>query len=116
MKSLAIALSIVYLIFTIGSNELSSSNNIALKEKRESYMACIRLKIKAPNLNLNCENLLENFPFQETENVNDSNLRTPGVKILSTDEAVTRKVNKSEELKLRNLIKKLSSENKLRRD
>ena len=117
MKSFVIALSIIFLLFAIGSNALSSSNSISLKEKRESYMACIRLKIKAPNINLNCENLLENStPMEETEKTDKFISRTPGVKVLSNDEALTRKVNKSEEIKLRNLIKKLSSENKLRRD
>ena len=115
MKSFPIALSILYIIFIIGSNALSSSNAILIKERMESYQACIRLRSKAPNLNLKCENLLENIPKSgETEKNEESNIT--GVKVLSIDAAVTRKVNKSEEIKLRNLIQKLSNENKLRKD
>ena len=38
------------------------------------------------------------------------------IKFLSSKETETRKVNKSEEIKLRKLIKKLSVERKLRKD
>ena len=38
------------------------------------------------------------------------------IKTLFIDENNTRKVNKSEEIKLRNLIQKLSNGNKLRKD
>ena len=116
MKSFAIALSILFIMFVIGSNALSSSSNaILIKERKESYQACIRLRTKAPNLNLQCENLLENIPTdEETEKNNDKN--SQGVKFLSNDVSLTRKVNKKEEIKLRNLIKKLSNENRTRRD
>ena len=112
MKSFAIALSILLIMFVIGSNALSSSSNtILIKERKESYQACIRLRSKAPNLNLHCENLLENIPMDEETEKNSQR-----VKILSNDVALTRKVNKNEEIKLRNLIKKLTNENKTRRD
>ena len=113
MKPFANASSILYIIFIIGSNALSSSNIILIKERKESYQACVRLKSKAPNLNLQCKNLLQNLPTTEemTKNI-ESN--TSGIKILSDDAAVTRKVNKIQEIKLRNLIKKLKNENKLR--
>ena len=115
MKSFAIALSILFIMFIIRSNALSSSNAILIKERKESYQACIRLRAKAPNLNLQCENLLENIISDEkTEKKGETN--KTGVKILSKDAAFTRKVNKSEEIKLRNLIKKISNENKTRKD
>ena len=115
MKSFVIALPILFILFIMVSNALSSSNPILIKERYESYQACIRLRAKAPNLNLKCENILENIPgsgkIVKKEGINNS-----GVKILSNEVTVTRKVNKSEEIKLRNLIKKLSNENKLRKD
>ena len=113
MKSFVIALSII-LIFIIGSNALSSSNTILMKERRESYQACIRLRTKAPNLNLKCENLLENIPSHKELQKDETSKN--GIKILQTDVAITRKVNKSEEIKLRNLIKKLRTEKRVRRD
>ena len=113
MKSFVIALSIL-LIFIIGSNALSSSNPVLKKERRESYQACIKLRAKAPNLNLKCENLIENIHSHEEIKKDEKNKN--GIKILQTDVAITRKVNKSEETKLRNLIKKLSNEKRLRRD
>ena len=113
MKSFAIALSILYIIFIIGSNALSSSNAILIKERKESYQACVRLRSKAPNLNLQCENLIENLPITE-ETAKNVEARNPRIRMLSDDAAVTRKVNKSQEIKLRNLIKKLTNENKLR--
>ena len=114
MKSFAIALSLIFIIFIIGGNALSSSN-ILINEKMESYQACVRIRNKAPNLNLRCEKLIENIPelVKTAKNVDSSN---NGVKMLSNDEAFTRKVNKSEEIKLRNLIEKLANENKLRKD
>ena len=114
MKSFVIALSFIFIMFIIGSNALSSSN-VLDKEKNESYQACIRIRDKAPNLNLKCENILDSIPktVKTAKNVDTHN---SGVKMLSNDEAFTRKVNKSEEIKLRNLIEKLVNENKLRKD
>ena len=114
MKWLFIALPILMLKFFIGSNELSSKNNIII-EKRESYDACIRLRNKAPYFNLKCERLLDKVPIIETVNKKDRN-NNNGVITLSTYELNTRKVSKGEENKLRNLIQKLSSKNKLRKD
>ena len=108
MKLFVIALSIIY-IFIIGSNAYTSSNLLKQKEQQESYLACKSLKLKAPYLKLNCENLaprkIEEIYAKDTE-----------VKILPNDITGTRKVNKSEEMKLRNLIKKLENENVIRKD
>ena len=112
MKSLIIALSIIYIILIIDSNAFTSSNLLSLKEQQEAYQACKNLKNKAPNLRLNCENLAPK-KLQETEETKNSN---NGVKILTTGETGTRKVNKSEEAKLRNLIMTLVYENVIRKD
>ena len=108
MKSIVIALSLIIIVFTLGSNALTSSNLLRLKEQQESYLACQSLKSKAPYLKLNCKNLAPKFP-EKRPNPEFSN-----IKILRTYETETRKVNKSEETKLRNLMRKLRSENVLR--
>ena len=111
MKSFAIALSIIFVVFIIGSNAFTSSNLLKRKEQEESYLACQNLKLKAPNLKLNCENLApKRIEKEELQNNNS------GIKILQTVDAGTRKVNKSEEMKLRNLINNLTFENIIRRD
>ena len=105
MKSLYIALSIIYIILIIDCNAFTSSNLLRLKEQQEAYQACKNLKNKAPNLRLNCENLA---PKEEINKL--------GVKVVRTEETETRKVNKYEEIKLRNLIKKLKNENVVKKD
>ena len=101
MKSFVIALQIILFIF-IWSNALPSSNAILFKQKIESYQACIRIRSKILNLNLKCENLLVSIPpkkeFSNKVGIN-------GIKYLSSDIIMTRKVSKNEEIKLRNLIK-----------
>ena len=59
-----------------------------IEERKESYEACVRIRNKAPNLNLKCEDLLEG--------------------IVSNEE--------NEQIKLRKLIQKLSNGNNLRKD
>ena len=51
MKLLIITLTITFLIVGIENNNLLSTKNSLIEEKKESYHACIRLKLKAPNLN-----------------------------------------------------------------
>ena len=110
MKSIAIALSLIFIISIIGSNAFTSSNFLKLKEQQESYIACKSLKSKAPYLKLNCENLAPK-KVVKMENAQLSN-----IKILQNHETETRKVNKSEEIKLRNLIMKLRNQNVMRKD
>ena len=105
MKSIAIALSLVFIISIIGSNAFTSSNFLRLKEQQESYIACKSLKSKAPYLKLNCENLAPK------KVVKMKNSQLSNIKILQNHETETRKVNKSEEIKLRNLIRKLKNQN-----
>ena len=105
MKTIAIALSLIFIISIIGSNAFTSSNFLRLKEQQESYIACKSLKSKAPYLKLNCENLAPK-KVVKMENAQLSN-----IKILQNHETETRKVNKSEEIKLRNLIRKLKNQN-----
>ena len=112
MKLPIIILCVIFLIFGIGTNNLATSRNISKKERKESYEACIRLRKKAPNLNLNCENLLDDTDEFEEKDENEN----VEIKTLIIGENSTRKVNKSEEIKLRNLIQKLSNGNKIRKD
>ena len=114
MKSFVIALSIM-LFFIIGGNAMSSFQNNFIKEKRESYQACIRLRTNAPNLKLKCENLLEHFHSNHSRE-HIRSVAKNGIKFLQKDATGTRKVNKNEENKLRNFIKKIMSEKQLRRD
>ena len=89
MKRLFIALPTILLMILIGSSELSSNSNLNI-EKRESYEACIRLKNKAPYINLKCEHLLGTIP----NIINVGNIK--GIRTLSGYESNTRKVNKSD--------------------
>ena len=113
MKSFVIALQIILCILIFGSNALSFTNTKLINDRMESYEACVRLRNKAPSLKLNCENLKENI---NSEEVNIEETNHSGIKLLSSTEAETRKVNKSQEMKLRNLIKKLSHESSLKKD
>jgi hypothetical protein len=115
MKPLLMLLCMTFLILGIQNNNLLSINNTINEERKESYEVCIKLRKKAPNLNLRCERLIENHIINKKINENDE-INNTEIKTLSLDESVIRKVNKSEETKLRNLIKKLSNENKLRKD
>ena len=115
MKFFMFVICIVFLFLEIENNNLLSFNGIKNKEKRESYEACIKLRSKAPNFNLKCEKLIENNKIDD-ENNKIEEINNTKIKTLSFDESGTRKVNKSEEMKLRNLIKKLSNENKLRKN
>ena len=113
MKWLFIALPTILLMFRIGSNEMSSNKNI-YKEQRESFEACINLRRKAPYFNLNCEHLLDKVPIIETA-LSQNKIDINGVKTLSIYDSETRKVDKSEEIKLRNLVQGLLK-NKLRKN
>ena len=115
MKVQLIILSIFFLIFGIENNSLSFTTNILNEDKKESYEACIRLRTKAPNLNLKCEHLLDTINRNE-ENQKKDEINYAEIKTLIIRESNTRKVNKSEEIKLRDLIKKLSNDNKQRKD
>ena len=97
---------ILYQIF-IGKCDLPSNHSLKQQQK-ESYSACMDLKRKAPFINLNCQKILENFPAIKSA-LNEDN----GIKTLSKTDSESRKVNESEEIKLRNLLRKLYSENKL---
>ena len=98
MKSFVIALSLLIVMIIIGSNANSSLNQDLQTSKRESYQACLRIRAKA-HYNLKCEKLIE------TEHRNEK------IQILSFSASQTRKVNKIEEIKLREFLKHLSYEN-----
>ena len=109
MRNYVIALVIIFTLYAITSNAMPNFLNNISKEQNEAYEACNQLRIKAPYLNLKCEQLRS--PRKNGENVN-----MKGIKLLSNNDANTRKVNQSQEKKLRNLIKKLTSENVSRKD
>ena len=95
MKSFVIA---VLLVFIIDGNANSSSNKYIQITNREPYKACLRISERF-NINLKCEKLAENINIQN-------------VQILPKTVAKTRKVNKKEEMKLRQYLFQLSNENK----
>ena len=115
MKFPIIPLLFVFLFFEIVNNSFSSSNTMLIEERKESYEACVRIRNKAPNLNLKCEDLLEGIISNEENEQKEENSNTE-IKTLIINENNTRKVNKSEEIKLRKLIQKLSNRNNLRKD
>ena len=80
---------------------------VSKNQKEQSYKACTDLKRKAPFIKLNCEKILESVTTIESDK-NEN-----GIKTLSRQDSETRKVNQSQEIKLRRLIRKLYSENKL---
>ena len=107
MKLLIVALPLILITFTIKSNALTSSNLLKLKEQEESYLACKSLKAKAPYLKLDCENLL----LKKSEKIDQNELT--GIKKLTREETKTKRVNKIQEIKLRNLMRKLTYENEI---
>ena len=80
---------------------------VSKNQKEQSYKACMDLKKKAPFIKLNCERILESMPTIE------SAMNEKGIKTLSRQDSETRKVNQKQEIKLRHLLRKLYSENKL---
>ena len=107
MKSYAIALKLLLFIFIILSNALPSSNLILFQEKLESYQACIRIRSKVLNLNLKCENLLDSFPHKREFSRKAETTSNKIIKYLPKELTITKKVSKTEEIKLRNLIRNL---------
>ena len=80
---------------------------VSKNQKEQSYKACMELKRKAPFIKLNCERILEGIPTIKSD-INEDEIKT-----LSRQDSETRKVNQSQEIKLRHLLRKLYSENKL---
>ena len=110
MRNFVIAFLFIFMAYRITSNAMPNFLNNVTKEKNEAYEACNRLRKKAPYLNLKCEKL------KESPKKSDENIKIAGMKLLSSEDTNMKKVNKSQEIKLRNLIKKLQSENMLRKD
>ena len=110
MRKYVIAILFIFMAYRITSNAMPNFLENEAKEKKEAYEACNRLRIKAPYLNLKCEKLKESPKKKEKV------FKITGMKLLSVEDANTKKVNKSQEIKLRNLLHKLASENILRKD
>ena len=104
MRKYVIAFVIIYTAYIITSNAMPNFLDNLTQEQTEAYEACNRLRIKAPYLNLKCEKI------KEPKNKNGETYETQNIKLLSSDDTITRKVNKYQEIKLRNLIAKLASE------
>ena len=114
MKICAIVFSLLFFAFIIENIELSSFHDNINQDRKDSYEACIKLKAKAPYFNLKCDIFLD---YQNEERDIENKIFEKDeykIKILYMDKTETRKVNESEEIKLRNLIKKLSDENILK--
>lgn len=105
----------VSLIILVLSN--TSFNKISEK-KEKSLNACLKLKKQAPFLNLNCENILENNLYEQERNnftiIKINNLRkkenfTHNFRTISFEDikANTKKINATDEKRLRKLIKQL---------
>ena len=109
MRNFVIAFVFIFTIYIITSNAMPNFLYNWTKEEAEAYEACVRLKTKAPYINLRCEKL------KETSRKNAVKL-IKGIKLLSSRDASTRKVDKIQEMKLRNLLTKLTFENILRKD
>ena len=112
MKLEIISFSLLFMAIVIGCIELSSTNAVN-KNRKESYNICIRLREKAPYFNLKCEILLDDIK-DNREKVHGSN--DTKIKALSFDKSATRKVDKIQEIKLKNLIRNLSHGKKMRID
>ena len=110
MRNFVIAFVLFFTIYIITSNAMPNFLYNLTQEESEAYEACVRLKTKAPYINLRCERL------KEASRKNGEKLIGQGIKLLSSNDASTRKVDKIQERKLRNLLIKLASENILRKD
>ena len=101
------------ILFNILIGKCDFHSNLGLnQQQRESYAACMDLKKKAPFINLNCQKILESFPKIKSVFNEENN----GIKTLSKIDSETRKVNERQEIKLRNLLRKLHSQNKLNQE
>ena len=99
-----------FIIFEFANTSL---NNIS-KEEEESFNACLQLKIQAPYLNLDCEKIITNKNSnEENQKLFYGNLRkektNQNIKTISLEDIKrsTKKINKTDEMKLKNLIRKL---------
>ncbi len=101
---------ISFIIFEFANTSL---NNIS-KEEEESFNACLQLKIQAPYLNLDCEKIITNKNSnEENQKLFYGNLRkektNQNIKTITLEDIKrsTKKINKTDEMKLKNLIRKL---------
>ena len=109
MKVIINLLAFFFIFLSIKYIELKDTNNFEKEhnEAIESFEACIRLRRKS-NFNLKCEDLLDkNEKMENIEKISKTKIKT-----LSFDESETRRVNKKVEGKLRNLMSKISNENR----
>ena len=107
MISRILLISFIILVFVN-----SQLNNIT-KEEEESLNACLQLKIQAPYLNLDCEKIINKNSNEENQKLFSRNLRkektNQNIKTITLEDIKrsTKKINKTDEMKLKNLIRKL---------
>lgn len=97
----------------------SNTSNIT-KEEEESLKMCLLLKIQAPYLKLDCDNIIQNNNFEQNElneNLNSQSLikekKIQNIRAISSQEIKKniKKINSNDEKKLRNLIIQLRNRN-----
>ena len=93
----------------------TSINNLT-KQQKESLKSCLLLKIQAPYLKLDCDNIAQNNTLEQNESnkdLNSQNLKkekkNQNIRAISSQEIQNniKKIKSTDEIKLRNLIRKL---------
>ncbi len=104
---------LISLVIFVFSN--TSINNLT-KEQEESLKACLLIKIQAPYLKLDCDNIAQNNTLEQNESnrqIDSQNLRkekkNQNIRAISSQEIQNniKKIKSTDEIKLRNLIIKL---------
>ena len=82
----------------------TSINNLT-KEQEESLKACLLLKIQAPYHKLDCDTIAQNNTLEQNES-NKHNIRAISSQEIQNN---IKKIKSTDEIKLRNLIRKLKN-------
>lgn len=98
MKTALVFLISIVVLFTAGNPKLTPG------KRTNSLNACMKLRRQAPYLNLNCEGLLESQSEQKSETREEKVIKTFSVDTLK---ASTKKIEKRDEEKLKEMIKSL---------
>ena len=101
---------LICLIIIVFSN---TSSNELTEEKEQSLNACRKLKKQAPYLNLKCENIIEdnNSEQNKVKNLRKKENIKQQFRTISFEDikANTKKINATDEKRLRNLIRQLKN-------
>ena len=83
-----------------------ANNSFYTMNKKNNTSACIEIKMRAPYLNLNCDNINQKNSFKNF--FFDNNLKQKIKRITSEDiKKNTKKINDDDKIRLRDLIRKL---------